>query len=48
MAGDVPRGGTPPDHEMDLEAELLPLSVRLFDPATYQPAIHVLPPDGLR
>ncbi|XP_028062242.1 wall-associated receptor kinase 5-like [Camellia sinensis] len=33
---------------MDPEVELLPQSVRLFDPATYRPAIHVLPPDGLR
>lgn len=33
---------------MDPEAELLPLSVRPFDLATYRPAIHVLPPDGLR
>ncbi|GMP73604.1 hypothetical protein CsSME_00031310 [Camellia sinensis var. sinensis] len=48
MADDIPRGRTPPDHEMDPEAELLPLSVRPFDPATYRPAIHVLPPDGLR
>ncbi|KAF5934658.1 hypothetical protein HYC85_030829 [Camellia sinensis] len=48
MADDIPRGGTPPDHEMDPEVELLPLSERPFDPATYRPAIHVLPPDGLR
>ncbi|KAF5931800.1 hypothetical protein HYC85_027971 [Camellia sinensis] len=48
MADDIPRGGTPPDHEMDPGAELLPLSERPFDPATYRPAIHVLPPDGLR
>ena len=48
MADDVPRGGTPSDHEMDPEVELLPLSERPFDPATYRPAIHVLPPDGLR
>ncbi|GMP55503.1 hypothetical protein CsSME_00020305 [Camellia sinensis var. sinensis] len=48
MADDIPRGGTPPDHEMDPKAELLPLSVRPFDPATYRPAIHVLPPDKLR
>ena len=48
MADDIPRGGTPPDHEMDPEAELLPLSVRPFDPATYWPASHILPPDGLR
>ncbi|KAF5932590.1 hypothetical protein HYC85_028761 [Camellia sinensis] len=33
---------------MDPGAELLPLSERPFDPATYQPAIHVLPPDGPR
>ncbi|KAF5932784.1 hypothetical protein HYC85_028955 [Camellia sinensis] len=33
---------------MDLGVELLPLSERPFDPATYRPAIHVLPPDGLR
>ena len=48
MADDIPHGGTPPDHEMDPEVELLSLSVRPFDPATYRPAIHVLPPDGLR
>ncbi|GMP57020.1 hypothetical protein CsSME_00021278 [Camellia sinensis var. sinensis] len=48
MADDIPRGGTPPDHEMDPGVELLPLSERPFDPATYRPAIHVLPPDGLR
>ncbi|KAL7240457.1 hypothetical protein ACSBR2_006166 [Camellia fascicularis] len=48
MEDDIPRGGTPSDHEMDPEAELLPLSVRPFDPVTYRPAIHVLPPDGLR
>ncbi|GMP93976.1 hypothetical protein CsSME_00043599 [Camellia sinensis var. sinensis] len=48
MADDIPQGGTPPDHEMDPGAELLPLSVRPFDPATYRPAIHILPPDGLR
>ena len=48
MADDIPRVGTPPDHEMDPEVELLPLSERPFDPATYRPAIHVLPPDGLR
>lgn len=33
---------------MDPEAKLLPLSVRSFDPATYRPAIHVLPPDDIR
>ena len=48
MADDIPRGGTPLEHEMDPEVELLPLRVRPFDPATYRPAIHVLPPDGLR
>ncbi|GMP95452.1 hypothetical protein CsSME_00044498 [Camellia sinensis var. sinensis] len=48
MADDIPQGGTPPDHEMDPGVELLPLSVRPFDPAAYRPAIHVLPPDGLR
>ncbi|GMP92918.1 hypothetical protein CsSME_00042960 [Camellia sinensis var. sinensis] len=48
MADDIPRGGTPPDHEVDPEAELLPLSVRPFDLVTYRPAVHVLPPDGLR
>ena len=48
MADDVPRGGTPSDHEMDPGVELLPLSERPFDPATYRSAIHVLPPDGLR
>ncbi|GMP58293.1 hypothetical protein CsSME_00022009 [Camellia sinensis var. sinensis] len=40
MADDIPQGGTPPDHEMDPGVELLPLSVRPFDPATYRPAIH--------
>ena len=48
MADDIPRGGTPPDHEMDPGVELLPLGERPFDPATYRPVIHVLPPDGLR
>ncbi|GMP35349.1 hypothetical protein CsSME_00007819 [Camellia sinensis var. sinensis] len=48
MADDIPQGGTPPDHEMDPGAELLPLSVCPFDPATYRLAIHVLSPDGLR
>ncbi|GMP55759.1 hypothetical protein CsSME_00020485 [Camellia sinensis var. sinensis] len=48
MADDIPPGRTPPNHEMDPEAELLSLSVRLFDSATYRPAIHMLPPDGLR
>lgn len=48
MADDLPQGGTPPDHEMDPGAELLPLSIRPFDPATYRLAIHVLPLDGLR
>ena len=48
MADDISRGGTPPDHEMDPGVELLPLSERPFDPATYRPAIHVLPPVGLR
>ncbi|KAF5933055.1 hypothetical protein HYC85_029226 [Camellia sinensis] len=48
MADDIPRDGTPPDHEMDPGVELLPLSERPFDPATYRPAIHVLSPDGLR
>ncbi|KAF5933242.1 hypothetical protein HYC85_029413 [Camellia sinensis] len=48
MADDIPRGGTPPDHEMDPGVELLPLSECPFNPATYRPAIHVLPPDGLR
>ncbi|GMP41020.1 hypothetical protein CsSME_00011270 [Camellia sinensis var. sinensis] len=48
MVDDLPPGGTPPEHEMDPEAELLPLSVRPFDPATYQPMIHILPPDELR
>ncbi|GMP46536.1 hypothetical protein CsSME_00014651 [Camellia sinensis var. sinensis] len=48
MTDDIPRGGTPPDHEMDPGVELLPLSERPFDPATYRPAIRVLPPDGLR
>ncbi|GMP70779.1 hypothetical protein CsSME_00029484 [Camellia sinensis var. sinensis] len=40
MADDIPQGGTPPDHEIDPGVELLPLSVRPFDPATYRPAIH--------
>ncbi|GMP47320.1 hypothetical protein CsSME_00015109 [Camellia sinensis var. sinensis] len=40
MADDIPWGGTPPEHKMDPEAELLPLSIRPFDPATYRPAIH--------
>ncbi|GMQ09319.1 hypothetical protein CsSME_00052741 [Camellia sinensis var. sinensis] len=48
MEDNLPQGGTPPEHEMDPEAELLPLSVRPFDPATYQLAIHILPPNGLR
>ncbi|XP_028126244.1 protein MAIN-LIKE 2-like [Camellia sinensis] len=48
MADDLPQGGTPPEHEMDPEAELLPLSVHPFDQATNRPAIHILPPDGLR
>ena len=48
MADDIPRSGTPPDHEMDPGVELLPLSEHPFDPVTYRPAIHVLPPDGLR
>ena len=48
MADDVPHVGTPLDHEMDPGVELLPLSERPFDPATYRPAIHILPPDGLR
>ncbi|KAF5933114.1 hypothetical protein HYC85_029285 [Camellia sinensis] len=33
---------------MDPGVELLPLSERPFDPATYRPTIHVLPPDSLR
>ena len=48
MADDLPQGGTPPEHEMDPEAELLPLSVSPFNPATYRPAIHILPPARLR
>lgn len=48
MADDIPRCGTPPEMDVDLEVELLPLSIRPFDPATYRPAIHVLPPDGIR
>ena len=48
MADDIPRCGTPPDHEMDPGVELLPLSERPFDPTTYRPASHVLSPDGLR
>ncbi|GMP53999.1 hypothetical protein CsSME_00019287 [Camellia sinensis var. sinensis] len=48
MADDIPRGGTPPDHEMDPGVELLPLSERPFDPTTYRPAIHVLSLNGLR
>ncbi|KAL7213423.1 hypothetical protein ACSBR2_016029 [Camellia fascicularis] len=48
MPDDIPGGGAPPEMDVDLEAELLPLHIRPFDPATYRPAIHVLPPDGLR
>mgnify|MGYP003702780669 CR=1 FL=1 len=48
MADDIPRGGTPSDHEMDPRVELLPLSERPYDPTPYRQAIHVLPPDGLR
>ena len=48
MADDLPGGGAPSEIDMDLEAELLPLSVRPFDLATYRAAIHMLPPDGLR
>lgn len=47
MADDLPGGGAPPEIDMDPEAELLSLHIRPFDPATYKPAIHVLPPDGL-
>ncbi|XP_028107510.1 disease susceptibility protein LOV1-like [Camellia sinensis] len=48
MADDVPRGGTPLEMDVNPEVELLPLRVRPFDPATYRPAIHVLPPDSIR
>ena len=48
MADDIPLGGTPPDDEMDHGVELIPLSERQYTTATYRPAIHVLPPDGLR
>ena len=48
MADDIPRGGTPPEMDTDPEVELLPLSVRPFNPATYWPAIHILPPDSIR
>ncbi|KAF5948213.1 hypothetical protein HYC85_014170 [Camellia sinensis] len=48
MPNDIPGGGAPPEIDMDPEAELLPLHIRLFNPAAYRPAIHVLPPDGLR
>ncbi|KAF5934526.1 hypothetical protein HYC85_030697 [Camellia sinensis] len=48
MADDIPQGGAPPGMEMDPEFKLLPLSVRPFDPATYQPEVHVLPPDSIR
>ena len=34
--------------DMDPEVELLPLHIRPFDPVTYRPVIHVLPPDSLR
>ncbi|XP_028070762.1 uncharacterized protein LOC114273186 [Camellia sinensis] len=48
MEDDIPRGGTLPEMDMDPEVELLPLRIRPFDPTTYRPAIHVLPPDGIR
>ncbi|KAI7989095.1 Protein MAIN-LIKE 2, partial [Camellia lanceoleosa] len=48
MADDIPSGGAPPEMDVDPEAELLSLHIRPFDSAAYRPAIHMLPPDGLR
>ncbi|KAL7213255.1 hypothetical protein ACSBR2_015880 [Camellia fascicularis] len=36
----------PAQMEAELEPEILPLGVRPFDPATYHPRTHVLPPGG--
>lgn len=56
MADDLPHNGAsfeiPPSVEMETEPEpepeILPLGVCPFDPATYHPQIHVLPPKGIR
>ncbi|KAL7264389.1 hypothetical protein ACSBR1_002358 [Camellia fascicularis] len=54
MADDLSHDGAPfeipPLAEMEIEpeSEILPLGVRHFDPATYHPQIHVLPPGGIR
>ncbi|GMP96823.1 hypothetical protein CsSME_00045303 [Camellia sinensis var. sinensis] len=48
MADDLRQGGTPPEHEMDPEADPLPLHIRPFNLETYRPAVHVMLPDGLR
>ncbi|GMP36388.1 hypothetical protein CsSME_00008531 [Camellia sinensis var. sinensis] len=47
MADDIPHDRASPKMEVDPKFEPLPLSVRPFDPATYHPEIHVLPPDSL-
>ncbi|XP_028071396.1 uncharacterized protein LOC114273783 [Camellia sinensis] len=47
MADDIPHKGAPSGMEMDPEFEPLPLSIRPFDPTTYHPKIHVLPPDSI-
>ncbi|KAI8005047.1 Protein MAIN-LIKE 2, partial [Camellia lanceoleosa] len=48
MADDIPQEGAPPGMEMDPEFEPLPLGVWPFDPVTYPPEVHVLPPDSIR
>ncbi|KAL7163584.1 hypothetical protein ACSBR2_039655 [Camellia fascicularis] len=47
MADDIPHDGALLGMEMDPEFEPLPLSIRPFDPATYHPEVHVLPPDSI-
>ncbi|KAI8003866.1 Protein MAIN-LIKE 2, partial [Camellia lanceoleosa] len=48
MADGIPHDGASPEMEVDPELEPLQLSVRPFDPTTYDPEIYVLPPDSIR
>ncbi|GMP44793.1 hypothetical protein CsSME_00013571 [Camellia sinensis var. sinensis] len=48
MADNIPHDEASLEIKVDPEFEPLPPSVRPFDPVTYHPEIHVLPPDSIR
>ena len=47
MADAIPHDGAPSGMVMDPEFEPLLLGIRPFDPASYDPDVHVLPPDDI-